>query len=67
VDARASGADKTYGDRLAGWCIANASRIGVLYVIWYKQIWQPGIGWKAYSGDGTPAGDHYNHVHLSVQ
>jgi hypothetical protein len=67
VDARATGADKAYGDRLAAWCIANASRIGVLYVIWYKQIWQPGIGWKSYSGDGTPAGDHYNHVHLSVQ
>jgi hypothetical protein len=67
VNARASGADKTYGDNLAAWCVANASRLGVLYVIWYKRIWQPGIGWKGYGGDGTPAGDHYNHVHLSVQ
>jgi hypothetical protein len=67
VDARATGTDKTYGDRLAGWCIANASRIGVLYVIWYKQIWFPDRGWRSYSGDGTPAGDHYNHVHLSIQ
>jgi hypothetical protein len=67
VDARATGDDKAYGDRLAGWCIANADRIAVLYVIWYKQIWFPGLGWRAYtSGDGTPAGDHYNHVHLSV-
>jgi hypothetical protein len=39
----------------------------VLYVIWYKRIWLPGSGWRSYSGDGTPAGDHYNHVHLSVQ
>jgi hypothetical protein len=67
VDAVATGANKSYGDGLAGWCVANASRLGVLYVIWYKRIWQPGSGWKAYSGDGTPAGDHYNHVHLSVQ
>jgi hypothetical protein len=67
VDARAAGTDKVYGDRLAGWCIANASRLGVLYVIWYKQIWFPDRGWRSYSGDGTPAGDHYNHVHLSVQ
>ncbi|GAA1787876.1 hypothetical protein GCM10009835_01340 [Planosporangium flavigriseum] len=66
-NARASGADKAYGDRLAGWLIANSDRLGVLYVIWYKQVWFPGLGWKAYtSGDGTPAGDHYNHVHLSV-
>jgi hypothetical protein len=66
-NARAAGADKAYGDQLAGWFIANADRLGVAYVIWYKQVWFPGSGWKAYtSGDGTPAGDHYNHVHLSV-
>jgi septal ring factor EnvC (AmiA/AmiB activator) len=66
-NARATGADKAYGDQLAGWCIANSDRLGVLYVIWYKQVWFPGLGWRAYtSGDGTPAGDHYNHVHLSV-
>jgi hypothetical protein len=67
VDARATGDDKAYGDRLAAFFIANSSRLGVLYVIWYKQIWQPSGGWKSYGGDGTPAGDHYNHVHLSVQ
>jgi len=39
----------------------------VLYVIWFKQIWFPDRGWRSYSGDGTPAGDHYNHVHLSLQ
>ncbi|MGC9665675.1 coiled-coil domain-containing protein [Planosporangium sp. 12N6] len=66
-NARATGADKTYGDQLSAWFMANADRLGVLYVIWYKQIWFPGLGWRAYtSGDGTPAGDHYNHVHLSV-
>jgi hypothetical protein len=27
----------------------------------------PSSGWRAYHGDGTPAGDHMNHVHLSVQ
>jgi hypothetical protein len=65
-NTRATGGDKSYGDQLAGWFMANADRLGVLYVIWYKQIWFPGLGWRAYSGDGTPAGDHYNHVHLSV-
>src|SRR5581483_7262356 len=37
VDARATGADKAYGDRLAAWFIANADRLAVLYVIWYKR------------------------------
>jgi hypothetical protein len=67
VNAPATGADKAYGDRLAGWLLANADRLAVLYVIWYRQIWMPGLGWRAYHGDGTPAGDHVNHVHLSVQ
>nr|WP_240940544.1 hypothetical protein [Planosporangium flavigriseum] len=64
----ATGADKDYGNRLAAWYVANAKALGVLYVIWYKQIWLPSTGWRAYtSGDGTPSGDHTNHVHLSVQ
>ncbi len=63
----AYGADKTYGDRLASWLLGNADRLGVLYVIWYRQIWMPGIGWRSYQGDGTPSGDHMNHVHMSIQ
>jgi hypothetical protein len=63
----ATGSDRDYGNRLAGWCIANASRLGVSYVIWYHQIWQPAIGWHYYKGDGTPSGDHMNHVHLSIR
>lgn len=61
----ASGASRDYGNRLAGYFIANADRLGVLYVIWYHQIWTPAVGWHYYQGDGTPSGDHMNHVHLS--
>nr|WP_240948111.1 hypothetical protein [Planosporangium mesophilum] len=64
----ATGADRDYGNRLAAWYVANAQRLGVLYVIWFRQIWLPSTGWRAYrNGDGTPSGDHTNHVHLSVQ
>jgi hypothetical protein len=64
----AAGGDRTYGDRLAGWCVGNAGRIGVLYVIWYRNIWFPGLGWRVYrSGGSDPASAHTNHVHLSVQ
>jgi len=62
----ATGGDKAYGDRLASWYVANANALAVMYVIWYRQIWMPGLGWRSYSGGGDPASDHTNHVHLSV-
>jgi len=62
----ATGGDKTYGDNLASFFIKNAGRLGILYVIWYRQIWMPGTGWRSYSGGGSPAADHTNHVHLSM-
>ncbi|MDO3702693.1 hypothetical protein Q3W71_13550 [Micromonospora sp. C28SCA-DRY-2] len=65
-DRTATGGDKAYGDSLAAWHVRNASRLGVLYVIWYRQIWHPGTGWRSYSGGGSPAADHTNHVHLSM-
>ncbi|MEV0397808.1 coiled-coil domain-containing protein [Polymorphospora rubra] len=62
----ATGGDRTYGNNLAAYYVNNASRLGVLYVIWFKQIWLPGSGWRAYQGGGDPSSDHTNHVHLSV-
>jgi hypothetical protein len=63
----ASGSDRTYGNNLAAYFIRNASRLAALYVIWFRQIWLPSSGWKAYSGgNGDPSSDHTNHVHLSV-
>jgi len=64
----ATGGDKAYGERLAAYFVDNADRLGVLYVIWFRQIWLPGTGWRAYDGgNGDPSSDHTNHVHLSVQ
>jgi hypothetical protein len=64
----ATGSSKTYGNRLADYFIANASRLGVLYVIWFRRIWLPSSGWKSYSGaGGDPSSDHTNHVHLSMR
>ena len=65
-NVNASGGDKAYGDNLAGYLVRNASRLGVMYVIWYRQIWLPGSGWRSYSGSGGPNATHTNHVHLSV-
>jgi peptidoglycan DL-endopeptidase CwlO len=64
-DAR--GEDKFYGNNLAAFLVRNADRLGVLYVIWYRQVWLPATGWKSYGGAyGDPSSDHTNHVHLSV-
>jgi peptidoglycan DL-endopeptidase CwlO len=63
----AAGADKTYGSNLAAYFVRNADQLGVLYVIWFKQVWTPAAGWHSYSGgNGDPSSDHTNHVHLSV-
>jgi peptidoglycan DL-endopeptidase CwlO len=66
TDAAATGGDRAYGDRLAAYLVKNADRLGVMYVIWYRQIWMPSTGWRAYSASGGPAAVHTNHVHLSV-
>jgi cell division protein FtsB len=62
----AAGEERTYGNNLAAFFIFNANRLGVLYVIWYRQIWLPGSGWRAYSGSGSPSNEHTNHVHVSL-
>ncbi len=62
----AVGAEKTYGNNLAGFFLFNAQRLGVLYVIWYRQIWLPGSGWRSYFGCCDPSSKHTNHVHVSV-
>ncbi len=60
---RAANADEMkYGNNLAAFLVRNADRLGVLYVIWYKEIWFPATGWKSYSG----ASDHTDHVHVSM-
>jgi peptidoglycan DL-endopeptidase CwlO len=65
-NVNASGGDRTYGNNLAAFFVKNANRLGVMYVIWYRQIWMPGTGWRSYSGSGGPSAAHTNHVHLSV-
>jgi hypothetical protein len=63
----ATGGDRAYGNNLAAYFVRNANRLGVLYVIWFEQIWTPSTGWRAYrNGRGDPSSDHTNHAHLSM-
>jgi hypothetical protein len=65
-DRAATGGDRNYGDRLAGFLVGNADRLAVMYVIFFRIIWTPTVGWHHYEGSGGPAAEHTNHVHLSV-
>jgi peptidoglycan DL-endopeptidase CwlO len=65
----ATGDYRLYGQRLAYFFVHNADALGVLYVIWYRMIWLPGLGWRNFTpshGEAGPSGEHTNHVHLSV-
>jgi hypothetical protein len=53
---------KNYGNNVMAFLVRNADRLGVLYVIWYAQIWFPATGWKSYHG----ASSHKDHVHVSM-
>jgi hypothetical protein len=56
------GLSKATGDALAAYVIANAARLKVKYVIWYRRSWNPQRGtWVDYHGDS----DHTDHVHVS--
>jgi hypothetical protein len=49
-------------DGKVGW---NARRLGVMYVIWNRQIWNntsSGASWRAYNG----VSPHTDHVHVSL-
>ncbi|MDY7086498.1 MAG: hypothetical protein SYR96_15460 [Actinomycetota bacterium] len=65
-NSAATGDDRAYGDRLAAYFVKNAGRLGVMYVIWFRQIWLPGDGWRKYSGSGGASAEHTNHVHVSM-
>ncbi|WP_328464820.1 hypothetical protein OHA21_41875 [Actinoplanes sp. NBC_00393] len=64
-NSAATGEDKAYGDRLAAYFVKNADELGVMYVIWYRQIWMSG-SWRSYSASGGAAAEHTNHVHVSM-
>jgi hypothetical protein len=53
---------KNYGNDLMAFLVRNADRLGILYVIWFAQIWFPATGWKAYHGPSN----HKDHVHVSM-
>lgn len=52
------------GNRLAAYAQANAGALGVKYIIWNRQYWQPsqGTAWVPYTQTSNP---HTDHVHIT--
>ncbi|MBW8487114.1 coiled-coil domain-containing protein [Actinomadura parmotrematis] len=63
-----SASAQAHGDRVAAYVIANASSLGIKYVIWRQRIYdmRGSGGWKAMEDRGSITANHYDHVHVSV-
>lgn len=58
------------GQAIAEHLRANASRLGITYVIWNQRIWsvqRSGEGWRKMPNRGSDNANHKNHVHVSVR
>ncbi len=52
------------GDAIANYLIANSARLGVKYIIWNGQSWNPERGtWAKYTGSNP----HTDHVHVTLK
>jgi hypothetical protein len=64
-----SGPGVRRGYAIAAWAQANASRLGIMYVIYRQRIWDirnPAAGWVPMEDRGSVTANHFDHVHISV-
>ena len=57
------------GYDIAAWAQANASRLGIMYIIYRQKIWDirmASAGWVPMADRGSITANHYDHVHISV-
>ena len=58
-----------HGYDIAAWAQANASRLGIMYIIYRQRIWDVRMassGWVPMEDRGSITANHYDHVHVSV-
>lgn len=63
-----TGPGNDLGWEVANWYVQNAAELNINYIIWDGQTWS-GSDWDPYShpsGISSPAADHLDHVHVSV-
>jgi hypothetical protein len=57
------------GSQIAAWAQANASRLGIMYIIYRQRIWDirmASAGWQPMADRGSITANHFDHVHISV-
>jgi len=57
------------GYDIAAWAQANASRLGIMYIIYRQRIWDVRMassGWVPMENRGSITANHFDHVHISV-
>ncbi|MEP7023256.1 MAG: hypothetical protein ABJB47_05470 [Actinomycetota bacterium] len=57
------------GYDIAKWAQANASALGIMYIIYRQHIWDirnPSAGWAPMEDRGSITANHFDHVHISV-
>jgi hypothetical protein len=57
------------GYDIASWAQANASRLGIMYIIYRQKIWDirmASSGWVPMEDRGSITANHFDHVHISV-
>ena len=57
------------GYQIAAWAQANASQLGIMYIIYRQRIWDirmASSGWVPMADRGSITANHFDHVHISV-
>jgi hypothetical protein len=57
------------GYQIAAWAQANASQLGIMYIIYRQRIWDirmASSGWVSMADRGSITANHFDHVHISV-
>lgn len=54
------------GHQIAAFLTANASQLGIEYLVWRQSIWHPGRDWRLMEDRGDWTSNHMDHIHAKV-
>lgn len=64
ADVMIPGSNKTLGDSIKDFALANAAAYGVQYCLWQQRQWNPDGTSSPMSDRGSPTQNHMDHVHI---
>jgi len=54
------------GHQIAAFLTANATQLGIDYLVWRQSIWHPGQAWRLMEDRGDWTSNHMDHIHAKV-